>query len=292
MKRIVGLMVLVTCMGVSSSRSQQAPQVFTGKISDSICGASHRAVAGTSTERQCMYECFKSLAKWVLVDQNNNVIVIANQDLPGLPLYAGRPVRLTGEWRGDVIVASRIEAYPPHLHIGHVMTNWRDTPGGVGFLIAAISDARVALVHATLLDRNPDNLTDMKLHAGQVLHALDPGTEPGSVPNGPGSGYGVRKAVIGAQQHLDLASKAEGASANVKTHATHVAGLLSDVLRSTEEAIALAQKIRTAASTAEAAPLVKDLNVLVANIVDGGLAQAQARMTLMMKGEGIENAPR
>jgi len=292
MKRIAGLTLIVACLGVTGSQTQQAPQVFTGRISDSICGASHQPRAGTLSVRQCMFQCFKALAKWVLVDRNDNVLTIANQDLPGLPLYAGRPVQLTGRLEGGAILASRIEAYPPHLHIGHVMTNWRDTPGGVGFLIAAISDARVALVHATLIGRNPDNLSDMKLHASHLLHALDPGTEPGSVPKGPGSGYGVRKAVVGAQQHLDLASNAEGASANVKTQATHVAGSLSDALRWTEEAIALAQKIRTVTSTAEAAPFVKDLNVLAANIVDGGLAPAQARMTLMMKGEGIENAPR
>lgn len=292
MKRIVGLTLLVTCTGVSSSRSQQAPQVFTGRISDSICGASHQAKAGSSTDRQCMYECFKALAKWVLVDRNDTVLRIANQDLPGLPLYAGRLVQLTGQLEGGVIVASRIEAYPPHLHIGHVMTNWRDTPGGVGFLIAAMSDARVAVVHAKLVGRNPDNLDDIKLHSGHVLHALDPAAEPVSTAKGPGSGYGVKKAAAGARQHLDLAAKSEGASDNVRTHGAHAGASLSDALRWTEEAIAIAQKIRAGTSAAAVSPLVNELTLLTEKIIDAGLSPAQARMTLMVKGEGIENAPR
>jgi hypothetical protein len=304
MKRILALTFVVICLSVSSSRTQQAPQSFIGRISDSMCGASHQPRAGKLTDRQCIFDCLKALAKWVLVDQNNNVFVIANQDLPGLPLYAGRPVRLMGELKGDTILASRVEAYPPHLHIFHVMTNWRDTPGGVGFLIAAISDARVAVTHANLAAKNSENLDEMKLHAGHVLHALDPSIEP----KGPGSGYGVKRGAGGAQQHLDFAVKAEGATANVKTHATHVTASLGDALQWTDQAIVVAQKVRAATTADEAAPLVKELSALTAKIADGvdaksdnqigwqtgegGLAQAQAHMMLMMKGEGIENAPR
>jgi hypothetical protein len=304
MKKTILVVLLLSCAMATPSRTQQAPQIFTGRISDSICGASHQAKAGSMSDRTCLYECLKGLAKFVLVDANNNVIPIANQDLAGLPLYAGRPVRLTGELKGDSIVASKIEAIPPHLHIGHVMTNWRDTPGGVGFLIAAISDAKIAVVHAKLVVRDPANLDDMKLHAGHVLNALDPSIEA----KGPGSGYGVKKAAAGAAQHLDFAVKAEGASANMKTHATQVAASLADAIQWTDEAIALAQKIRAAASAVEAAPLANELLAVTTKLVDGvdsnkdgqvswetgegGLTQAQAHMVLMLKGEGLENAPR
>src|SRR5262245_44542856 len=194
MKRILPIVLILTCATVAPSRTQQAPQVFTGRISDSMCGASHQAKGGSMGDRTCIFECMKALATFVLVDADNKVIPIATQDLAGLPLYAGRPVRLTGELKGDAIIATKIEAVPPHLHIGHVMTNWRDTPGGVGFLISAISDARTALVHAKLTAKDPSNLEDMKLHAGHVLNALDPSVEP----RGPGSGYGVKKAAAGA----------------------------------------------------------------------------------------------
>jgi hypothetical protein len=304
MKKILGLTLVTASLGVASLPGQQTPQIWTGRISDKMCGASHQVKAGASTERECIFECVKLLAKYVLVEQNNKVIPIANQDMAGLPLYAGRMVRLTGELTGDALVVSRIEAIPPHLHIGHVMTNWRDTPGGVGFLIAAVTDARVAAVHAKLAGMDPRSLDDMKLHAGHVLNALDSSVEP----KGPASGYGVKKAAAGALQHLDLAASAEGASASVKTHATHVKASLEDSIRWTDQAISAAEKIRAATSAADAAPLVKDLILLTTHIVDGvdanndgqigwqtgegGLTQAQVHMALMMKGEGLENAPR
>src|SRR5207244_11758232 len=147
------------------------------------------------TDRECLLACINALAKYVLVDAEGQVLAIANQDAMGLPLYAGRPVRITGERTGDTIVVAKIEAIPAHLHIGHVMTNWRDTPGSRGFLPVAVDEARVAVLHAGLAV-NSANLDDIKLHAGHVLHALDPAVERA----GPGAGYGVRKAAAGALQ--------------------------------------------------------------------------------------------
>src|SRR5712691_500420 len=179
MKKLFALTFVVVSASLASLPAQQAPQIFTGRISDSTCGASHqgKTAGGDLTDRECVAECIKALAKYVLVDQNNKVTLIANQDLPGLPFYAGRLVRLTAEMKGDGLAVSKIEAIPPHLHIGHVMMNWRDTPGNVGFLTAAIVDARTAGIHAKLAATAPDNLDQMKLHAGHVLHALDPSIE-------------------------------------------------------------------------------------------------------------------
>src|SRR5262245_39589258 len=218
-----------------------AQQTFTGRLSDSTCAASHSPKAGQLTDRQCLLACIKGLAKYVLVDQNNRVVPIVNQDAMGLPLYAGRPVRITGEMKGDAIVVTKIEAIPAHLHIGHVMTNWRDTPGTRGFLPVAIDEARVAALHAGLAVK-ATTLDDIKLHAGHVLHALDPALEP----KGPGAGYGVKKATAGALQHLDFAVKAEGATASITTHAAQVPSLLASVLQSVDQATAVAQQIRAA----------------------------------------------
>ena len=190
-------------------------------------------------------------------------------------------------------------ANPAHTHIGHVMTGWKDTPNMTGFLPAAAADAKVAATHAGFAAKSPDNLDAMKLHAGHVINALDPTV----VAKGPGSGYGVKKAAAGALQHVGLAAKSEGASAAVKTHATHVSASLEDVGKWTDEAIATAQKIQAATSAAEAAPLVTELVAQTNAIVngmdankdgsigwqtgEGGLAQAQVHMGLMMKAEGM-----
>jgi hypothetical protein len=190
-------------------------------------------------------------------------------------------------------------ANPAQTHIGHVMTAWKDTPNMTGFLPAAVADAKVAATHAGLAAKSPDNLDAMKMHAGHVLNALDPTLEA----KGPGSGYGVKKAAAGALNHVGLAAKSEGASANVKTHSTHVSASLENVAKWTDEAIGTAQKIRASTSAADAAKLVTDLVAqtnAIANGMDankdgnigwqtgeGGLAQAQTHMGLMMKGEGM-----
>jgi hypothetical protein len=190
-------------------------------------------------------------------------------------------------------------ANPAQTHIGHVMTAWKDTPNMTGFLPAAVADAKVAATHAALAAKSPDNLDAMKMHAGHVLNALDPTLEA----KGPGSGYGVKKAAAGALNHVGLAAKSEGASANVKTHSTHVSASLENVGKWTDDAIATAQKIRASTSAADAAKLVTDLVAQTNAIVngmdankdgnigwqtgEGGLAQAQTHMGLMMKGEGM-----
>jgi hypothetical protein len=287
MKKILAITLL---MWVTSALSQDQPaqQAWSGRLSDNMCGASHQMkMAGNMSERECLFECMKALARYVLVDDKQQVISIANQDLGGFPLYAGRPVRITGKLKDGAIVASKVEAIPAHLHLGHVMTNWRDTPSNVGFLIAAISDAKVAAVHADLVAKSSNNFDDIKLHATHVLNALDSSIEA----KGPGSGYGVKKAASNALQHLDMAVAAEGVTPNIKEHAVQVSASLNNVLQFTDQAVGAALKARIADSASDAIPFVKELNELTKSIVDS-LQQAKTAMDLMMKAEGLANAPR
>jgi hypothetical protein len=265
--------------------SLAAQQSLTGRLSDMRCGASHHSNAGPLSDRQCVFLCIKQLAKWALVDKEQ-VIPIANQDAIGLPLYAGRLVRLTGEAKSGAIFVTKVEAIPAHLHLGHVMTNWRDTPGARGFLPVAIDEARVALQHARLAAKAA-GIDEITLHVGHVLHALDPTANP----EGPGAGYGVKKAATGAQQHLEFAAKAEGASDALIAEAALVSTTLSTVLRGVDAAVALGQKAKAAAGTADVARIAADLAALVLEI-DEGLEPAQTRMTALLKSEGLLGAPR
>jgi len=265
--------------------SSGAEQTFTGRLSDNLCGASHQSTE--VSDRQCLFACLNRLAKYVLVDQDNRVLPIANQDARGLPLYAGRPVRITGERQGDAIVVSKVEAIPAHLHAGHVMTNWRDTPGGRGFLPVAVDEARVAVLHARLAAK-AGSLDDIKLHAGHVLHALDPAIER----TGPGAGYGVRKAATGALQHLELATAAEGATASVKKYGAQASTSLAQALELVDQAVAAAERARSAGDAADAARRAADLAALTARIAEEALQRAQADMTQLLKAEGLLGVPR
>jgi hypothetical protein len=104
---IVALIVMtVSAMSVSG-----AEQTWTGRISDSNCGAIHKSVdehgGKAMTDRQCAQACIKGGATYVFVN-DGNVYKIENQDFAGLPLHAGHTVTLKGEMKGDTINVSSI----------------------------------------------------------------------------------------------------------------------------------------------------------------------------------------
>jgi hypothetical protein len=88
-----------------------ADQTWTGKISDSNCGASHKKAAehGTSkmSDRDCTLACVKGGGKYVFVSKGK-VYSIDNQDFAALQEHAGHTVKLTGEKKGDAITVSKI----------------------------------------------------------------------------------------------------------------------------------------------------------------------------------------
>ena len=88
-----------------------AEQTWTGKVSDSLCGASHQLMAGQAnlSDRECTLECVKAGGKYVFVEPNGKVFRIANQDFAGLPEHANETVTLTGELKGDAITVSKVE---------------------------------------------------------------------------------------------------------------------------------------------------------------------------------------
>ncbi len=268
---------------LSSTPLAQEPRTWSGVLSENKCGASHQAIATPlgMSERECAFHCLKGLAKYVVVDEHNNVIPIANQDFAGIPNRLARPVRVTGVLTDLGIIVSRIEPPLVHAHIGHVMTAWRETPGSVGLLTIALNDARIAAAHALLLAKSSSH-DDMKVHAGHVLHALDPAREIA----GPASGYGVKRAAAGAVQHVGFAAAVDNASSEVKRQASTVNAALTDAMAAIDRGIAAAQKVRATGSAAEAAPAIGELQSSV-EAITRGLQQSEQEMRVMMKAEGL-----
>ena len=266
---------------LTSSPLAQEPRTWSGVLSESKCGGSHQAMAGSMgiSERECAFHCLKGLSKYVIVDDQKNVIPIANQDFAGMPLRLARPVRVTGVLTDKGVVVSRIEPPLVHAHIGHVMIAWRDTPGTVGLLTIAQSDTRIASAHALLLSK-ATTVDEMKLHAGHILHALDPALEK----TGPASGYGVKKATAGALQHVGFTAAVDNASAAVKDHASKVTATLTDAMTAVDGAIAIAQKVRTSGAVGDGS--AADLQSGVDRI-SRAFDQAEQEMRLMMKSEGL-----
>ena len=183
-------------------------------------------------------------------------------------------------------------------HIGHVTTAFNGTPNGQGLLPTAMAEAKIAAQHAALAMKSEGNLDGMKLHAGHVIHAVDPTVEM----KGPGLNYGVKRAAQGVAQHIGLAAKAPGASKNVMTHSNHVATSAGNVVKWSDEIVKTAQDVRSATDAKVAAGHVAHLNMLAQQLAagvdadkngqvgwqagEGGLQMADMHMNLLLKGEG------
>lgn len=161
------------------------------------------------------------------------------------------------------------------MHIGHVINAFNGTPNGDGLLTVAIGEAKVAIQHAGLAGRQPNNLDAMKLHAGHVINALDPTI----VPAGPGLGYGLKKAALGAATHIELAAKAEGAPPAVTTHAVHVAAASRNSAQRADSIIAIAKQIQASTSASDAAALVSRMASMSEQLMAGFDANGDGRVT-------------
>jgi hypothetical protein len=105
-------LVIVAMMTVFAAPAAfAANKTWTGKISDSMCGLSHKAAiehgGGKMTNAQCTEACVKAGATYVFAS-GGKVYTLATQDNEGLAMNAGKTVRLTGDMQGTTITVSKI----------------------------------------------------------------------------------------------------------------------------------------------------------------------------------------
>ncbi|PYV89859.1 MAG: hypothetical protein DMG05_12565 [Acidobacteria bacterium] len=83
--------------------SFSAEKIWVGKISDSMCGVTHKAMEHEGKkvdDHECTVACVKQGAQYVFVNKGK-VYTIENQDVAGLEEHAGHTVKLTGEMSAD-----------------------------------------------------------------------------------------------------------------------------------------------------------------------------------------------
>lgn len=199
------------------------------------------------------------------------VVAVTGAPLPG---YAARAT----------VVA--VPPGPAGVHIGHVVNGFNETPTLQGLLPAAMAEARIAVQHAGLAGRQPNNLEYMKTHAGHVIHALNPAI----ITMGPGLGYGVTKATAGVATHIDLAAAAQGASPAVVMHSKHIATAARSVGERAGAALVIAQKVMSSTTAAEAAALVSALTSAVEQLIAGVDLNGDGRITWEQGEGGLQQA--
>jgi len=89
-----------------------AEQTWTGRISDSMCGAKHDPTAQHGKklpDRDCALTCKKEHnADFVLVS-GGKVYKLANESMAGIQEHAGHAVKVSGTVSGDTITVAKVE---------------------------------------------------------------------------------------------------------------------------------------------------------------------------------------
>jgi hypothetical protein len=104
------LFSFVLALGLMTASAVE--KTWTGKISDSTCGVSHKKGAEhggkAMSDHDCTLACVKNGAKFVFV-HTGKVYKIENQDFASLTEHAGHTVLLKGDLKGDTLTVSSIE---------------------------------------------------------------------------------------------------------------------------------------------------------------------------------------
>lgn len=101
---------LVLALGLMTAAA--ADRTWTGKISDSMCGAKHhmgaKHGATAMSDHDCTLACVKNGSKFVFVS-SGKIYKIEDKDFASLTEHAGYTVQLKGSLKGDTITVSSIE---------------------------------------------------------------------------------------------------------------------------------------------------------------------------------------
>jgi hypothetical protein len=167
-----------------------------------------------------------------------------------------------------------------HVHVGHLLTAWADTPGQRGLLEVALQDAAVAAEHAAYATDGATDLDSVLLHLGHVLHAADPRREP----TGPGSGYGLIRAIEGSADHLGFAIEVPDASANLRSGGAAVLAGLGPLGRDARTLAALADDARRLREPAQALAYAQEARQRAERLA-GQLLQLRQRLQTVLAAE-------
>jgi hypothetical protein len=104
-QRIFSAAVLLVLLMPAFYMANAATQSFTGVISDSMCKQKHMMPG--KTDAQCVEECVKAGASYVLVSGNKVYTLSAKKGL--IAPFAGKKVQVQGNLQGTSITVTTIK---------------------------------------------------------------------------------------------------------------------------------------------------------------------------------------
>ena len=192
-----------------------------------------------------------------------------------------------------------VKEQPPtiaHAHIGHAITGWPTTPGQAGLFEVAEKEARIARDHAEFAVERLDDMSLIKLHTGHVMNAID----PESNPQGPGTGFGLKRSLVESANHITFAAEADDATENTRAFAASFNRDVQVLVQRCDLMLALGEEILGTSDTRDAAALAVEMVKLATIQLDGigaegpediGVRQLRARIDEMLRQEAPPYRP-
>jgi hypothetical protein len=157
-----------------------------------------------------------------------------------------------------VLVASGCAHKAPtiaHVHVGHALTGWHNTPGKAGFFVVAENQANKALDAAQSAIARGDDMEALQTYIALAVEA----TNSESKTDEPKSKYGVKQALNGAVNHIGFAGDSDDASENIKMSAKVFPSHAIAVLDRCDLITALGRDIWATSSLDEATVLAEEV---------------------------------
>ena len=151
-----------------------------------------------------------------------------------------------------------------HVHVGHANTGWKQTPDQKGLFTTAEAEAQAALTHARAAVAAGSDLTRIKSETAAVVYAI---TAEGRA-TGSGLGFGLKKALAEAGDHILFAAESDDASENVRQFAGRFQTDSAVVIERCDLVLALAQDVILSGKAEDAAALAEEIGIQTALIVD------------------------
>lgn len=187
---------------------------------------------------QTVKEGYKTMPPWgamgELTDEEIDQVGAYLETIAGRRANWNDPEESSQRRPSDLLILAAAHEEAPaepkeyEAHLGHILTGWHDTPGGVGLIVTLEEELDIAIAHAGYAVTDLEDLANIQLHADHVRHAVDPGSLRSG--QGPGLGYGLVRAARGVLDHLGYAVATADASESLKLHAEHVSASGNNVL--------------------------------------------------------------
>jgi hypothetical protein len=151
-----------------------------------------------------------------------------------------------------------------HVHVGHANTGWKQTPDQKGLFTTAEAEGQAALTHAKAAVAVGADTARIKAEIAAVAYAI---TGEGRA-TGDGLGFGLKKALAEAGDHILFAAESDDASENVRLFAGRFQTDSAVVIERCDLVVALAQEVALSGSADDAAALAEEIAFQTALIID------------------------